>query len=486
MVKNFFLKIILLLLLLSHFSFVAYAESTDFSWPYYTDETNSKACYVMDADSGVVLFEKNSREKLYPASLAKLMTAIIVFDKVKGDYDDLVTFSYISVTRDIDKKSATIGASAGDQLSIKDCLYSLLLPSANDAANALAEYIAGNIDDFALLMNEKAKNIGLTNTHFVNPSGLHDDNQYTTAEDMAKILQYAMKYPMFMQISSSISYTHAPIRKYKNPENSNNQILNTNSIMVPGSGYYYNGITSGKTGHTELAGYNLAASARKNKMNLICITLGGKSEKQRFEETKKLFDFYFDNYKSIPINEFDNKFNSKINAFSINDVELLKTLDITCTENAHITLPKNVDERNIFSKISFTPEEKYNKYAIGTISYYLKDKLIGKGSIIGKDEANAELIFTTHLDLTKNTKENVSYDNKKKTIIENENVLFFRDSNDNLVISKTLWKVIILIIILITTLALIVYLYINVFSNINFNTNKILFTLRRKFKSKKH
>lgn len=106
-----------------------------------------------------ILFK--SRYQTYPASLAKIMTAIIVLDNANGNYDDLVTFSYNSVTRDIDRKSVTIGASAGDQLSIKDCLYSLLLPSANDAANALAEHVAGSINDFALLMNEKAKNLGL-------------------------------------------------------------------------------------------------------------------------------------------------------------------------------------------------------------------------------------------------------------------------------------------------------------------------------------
>ena len=126
-------------------------------------------------------------------------------EAIIGDvYDTLVNFSYTAVTRDIDRNSVTIGASAGDQLSIKDCLYCLLLPSANDAANALAEYVAGSINDFALLMNEKAEMLGLKNTHFVNPSGLHDDEQYTTAYDMAKMLQYAMKYPIFYEISSSI------------------------------------------------------------------------------------------------------------------------------------------------------------------------------------------------------------------------------------------------------------------------------------------
>ncbi|MDO5850247.1 MAG: D-alanyl-D-alanine carboxypeptidase family protein, partial [Methanobacteriaceae archaeon] len=337
----------------------------------------------MDADSSKVLFEHNIDKKRFPASLAKLMTAIIVFDKLKGNYDDLVTFSYTSVTKDIDRTSATIGASAGDQLSVKDCLYSLLLPSANDAANALAEHVAGNISDFALLMNEKAKNIGLKNTHFVNPSGLHDDNQYTTAYDMAKIMQYALRYSIFLQISSSVSYRHAPIRKYKNPDNSNNTILNTNSIMVHGSGYYYNGITAGKTGHTSLAGYNLAASAKRDGMHLICVCLGANSEKQRFTDAKNLFDYYFNNYSSYAIKDFDKRFNTPIDTFSINDVSILNTLNITCNESAHITVPKSTNLQDIKSKITYQVKDIYNRYAIGYITYTLSGEFVGECTLEG-------------------------------------------------------------------------------------------------------
>ncbi|MBR1454351.1 MAG: D-alanyl-D-alanine carboxypeptidase, partial [Lachnospiraceae bacterium] len=274
--KTISLYILIALLIPTLFKFT-YADPVPFQ--YCEDEITANAAIVLDANSSFVLYEKNADTKLYPASLTKIMTFAIVMEKTGGNLDDMVNFSYNAVTKDLDRESATIGASAGDQLSVKDCLYSLLLPSANDVANALAEHIAGSVKDFALLMNERAESIGCTNTNFVNPSGLHDDNQWTTANDMAKIIQYAMSYPMFSQISSSVSYRHAPIRRYKNPDNSNNLVLNTNSIMVPGSGYYYNGITSGKTGHTSLAGYNLAASARKHDMDLICVLLGCKSEK---------------------------------------------------------------------------------------------------------------------------------------------------------------------------------------------------------------
>lgn len=461
-------------------------SNISYSWPKYTGELFSDAAIVMDADSSKVLFEHNIDKKRFPASLAKLMTAIIVFDKLKGNYDDLVTFSYTSVTKDIDRTSATIGASAGDQLSVKDCLYSLLLPSANDAANALAEHVAGNISDFALLMNEKAKNIGLKNTHFVNPSGLHDDNQYTTAYDMAKIMQYALRYPIFLQISSSVSYRHAPIRKYKNPDNSNNTILNTNSIMVHGSGYYYNGITAGKTGHTSLAGYNLAASAKRDGMHLICVCLGANSEKQRFTDAKNLFDYYFDNYSSYAIKDFDKRFNTPIDTFSINDVSVLNTLNITCNESAHITIPKSTNLQDIKSKITYQVKDIYNRYAIGYITYTLSGEFVGECTLEGHNFETGEPIFTNYLNLTKYNVESEDTEEKTDENKNNQysNALIYKNANGALVISKTLITFINILIAFIILVLLSFFFYTKILANENFSLNKLFFRIRRYFKNK--
>ena len=478
-----FLTTILYLALVVITTIPTFAKNSD--WPYYDEEVTSKAALVMDADSSKILFSHNQDTRLYPASLAKIMTAIVVLDYVNGDYDAMVNFSYTAVTRDIDRHSVTIGASAGDQLSIKDCLYSLLLPSANDAANALAEYVAGSINDFALLMNEKAESLGLENTHFVNPSGLHDDNQYTTAYDMAKILQYAMTYPIFYQISSSISYKHAPIRRYKDPENSNNQVLNTNNIMVPGSGYYYNGVTSGKTGHTTLAGYNLAVSARKNGMNLICVVLGSSKDKIRYGETKSLLDFHFDNYKSLKIKDFDKRFGGSISNISVNDVNLIEALNITCDDNSHITLPKNANESDVTSEISFVVNDIYNKFAIGSINYFLDNEPVGQCTLEGRNISTIESIYTSYLNLSRSledTNTNEVTDNSPS----NQNMssaLIYRNNNGNLVVSPTLITVFVIIISLILLIAFVTFLYLKIFNNSRIPITKFLFRLRRKFKN---
>lgn len=480
-IKKFFCLLLCFAIVLPLFSSVTFATSVVF--PSYTGEITSKAALVIDADSSFVLYEKDANERMYPASLAKIMTAVIVMEKSNDNYDDMVNFSYNAVTRDIDRASATIGASAGDQLSVRDCLYSLLLPSANDVANALAEYVAGSINDFALLMNEKAQNLGCTNTNFINPSGLHDDNQYTTASDMAKILQYALTFPLFTQISSSVSYRHAPIRRYKNPENSNNQVLNTNGIVVPGSGYYYNGITSGKTGHTSLAGYNLAASARRHNMNIICVLLGGKTDKVRYNEAKTLFDYYFTNYESPRIKDVDPRFNKNLGTIAINSVDLVNTLDITCSDSAHVTIPNGTNYQDITSNLSFQVEDVYDKFAIGTIHYYLDDVLIGKCSVRGVNKDSSESIFTGNLDLSSrisngNTTNN-NIDNKNNI---NNNALLYRGPNGNIIISHTLTTLFTIIIAMIVSISLFIFLYLKVFTNSNFPIRKIIFRLKRRFK----
>lgn len=462
---------------------IALSTSSDINiWKKYNEPLESKAAYVMDADSGVELFTYNENTKLYPASLTKIMTALIVLERV-SNMDELVTFSYNSVTKNIDKSSATIGASAGDQLSVKDCLYSLLLPSANDVANALAEHVAGSINDFVLLMNERVFQLGLKNTNFMNPSGLHDDNQYSTAKDLAIIYKEAMKNKLFMQISSSVSYTHAPIRRYKNPNNSNNQVLNTNSIMVPGSIYYYRGATSGKTGHTKLAGYNLAMSAKKNNMQLITIVLGAQSEKMRFDEAKKLLDFHFNNYKSLTIKNFDSRFEDDSH-LSINDVNIVNTLNITCNENSHITLPKNISPDEVTSKISYQVTDIYNKYAIGNITYYLYDKNIGSCTIEGKDPKNPDLLFISHLSNTRaNDTNNIIQNNaNEEEKLKVTSTLINIDNNGKILFSSTIIKIISITVGIIIIILIILFLYEKIFTNENFSINKIRFRIKRFFK----
>ena len=155
-------------------------------------EITSEAGILYDVTNGRVLFEKNADEKLAPASTTKLMTALLVLEKAK--LDDKVTFSKTAVT-DLEAGAVKIGLVEGDQVAVKDCLYALLLKSANEVANGLAEHVSGSISGFSELMNARARELGCTNTHFVNPTGLKSDEQYTTCRDMAKIAAAALAIP---------------------------------------------------------------------------------------------------------------------------------------------------------------------------------------------------------------------------------------------------------------------------------------------------
>ena len=190
---------------------------------------------VMDADSGTVLFGKNIHERYYPASITKILTALIVIENC--DLDEMVTFSYDAIFN-VEENSSNMAASVGDTLTVRDCLYGLMLASANESANALAEHVAGSTEAFAELMNQKAAELGCQDSHFANPSGLNDPNHYTSAYDMALIMQAALQNETFVEIDSALYYKHAPIKQYPDPEDPHNVVYAHHQMLKKNSPVY--------------------------------------------------------------------------------------------------------------------------------------------------------------------------------------------------------------------------------------------------------
>ena len=217
---------------------------------------SAEAGILYDVTNGRVLFEKNADEKLAPASTTKLMTALLVLEK--ANLDDKVTFSKTAVTN-LESGAVKNGLVEGDQVSVKDSLYALLLKSANEVANGLAEHVSGSISAFAELMNARAAELGCTNTHFVNPNGLNSDQQYTTCRDMAKI--------------AAAARTITPGHK----------------MLYPNDSRYYAGIVGGKTGYTSKAGNTLVTCVEKNGVRMVAVIL--KSKSTHYEGTKKMLDY---------------------------------------------------------------------------------------------------------------------------------------------------------------------------------------------------
>lgn len=251
----------------------------------------SKAAILMDNKTGKILYAKNENEKMYPASTTKIMTAILTLENCH--LDEVVTVSYDAVMSIPDGYSSAF-LQVGEQLTVEQLLQLLLVHSANDAANTLAEYVGGSVESFVSMMNTKVHELGLSHTHFTNTFGMHDDNHYTTAQDLALIMQYCIKNNNFRRISGSASCALPATNKY-----GTRRYNSTNELMIPNNSNYYPYLTCGKTGYTSQAGDCLVSCGFKDDLELICVILGGKTVNDvstRFSETKKLYHYGYNNY----------------------------------------------------------------------------------------------------------------------------------------------------------------------------------------------
>ena len=387
---------LLLILLLSFFSAPSFPSYAD-GWPSCTENIEAEGAVLMDAKSGTVLYAKNEHAHYYPASITKVLTAIVVLEHVEN-LETKITFSTAATKDNLEPNSTVIGAVAGDKLSVRDCLYSLLLHSANDCANALAEYVAGSNSAFAELMNEKAQAIGCTDSHFTNPSGLNNAEHYTSAMDMAKIMQYAIQNKSFLQIDATQVYTHAPISKYPNPEDKENTVYAHHKMMRKSYREYYEGVFAGKTGYTLLAGNTLLTACKKGDTTLICAILNGHNSQYR--DTKKLFDFGFSSFTSYPAEKNDSRFRNLESNWSVDGIPLLKSLHFTTGSDDQVCLPKGIPFQDVASDLHYDlSEEEKAEGKIAKIEYRYEDRNVGTAYIYLEDEKtsneNSELSKTS-------------------------------------------------------------------------------------------
>ena len=250
-------------------------------WPAGADIISDTGV-LMDADTGVVLYNKGADEQRYPASITKIMTLLVAVEN--SSMDEQVTFTQTGV-QNVNADSSNIGTQVGEVLSMKDCLYALIIKSANDVASQIAEHIGGTEQAFIDMMNQRAQEIGCTNTHFATPNGLDAGyNHYTTASDLAKIAQYAIKKPMFRKLVSTGYYSFSNLNTGRSYS-----IGTTNALLgnVPG-------VQGMKTGYTNKAGYcfvGLSYSARGN--TYISVVLGADSSSARWQDSRTLLTYAY-------------------------------------------------------------------------------------------------------------------------------------------------------------------------------------------------
>lgn len=344
---------------------------------------------VIDAHSGKVLYSKNENARYEPASMTKIMTCILALENLK--LTDVVT---------IDNETSFTGGSRiylieGEQITVQNLLYALMLESANDSAVALAKAVAGSVPDFAKMMNDKAKELGCTGTNFVNPNGLHEEGHLSTCHDMALIAKYAMENPTFRELCTTYTYTVPATNKQ--PERylyNTNRLLydNKTQVVVKGvkRGCKYEGCTGIKTGYTPDAGGCLTSGAKNGETEIISVVMAS-SDLGRFADTISLFDWTFENYHAAKGAEKG----QVLGTAPVKGGEV-KEVGIATADESYVLLPAEASSALISTKVVLfeelrAPLKKGDK--AGTLEIYAGDEKLDSVDIVVTEDVREGTIF---------------------------------------------------------------------------------------------
>lgn len=333
---------------------------------------SAESAILMDADTGAILYAKNIHQKEYPASTTKILTTLIASERCS--MDEIVDFSYDAV-HDIDPGSNHIAIEPGEQLTMEECLNAILIRSANEVSFAVAEHISGTTwQDFGDIMNERAKELGCVDSHFVNPNGLPNEEHYTSAYDLAMIGR------AFFANEALCKMTMTHMLHILPSERQPDDIMEVNKMeLIPGGKYAYPYLVGCKTGYTDVARSTLVSCAEKNGMKLICVVMRDENPNY-YEDTISLFDYGFSNFQRVNISQTETKYNiDNAGAFySGNDIFGNSKPILQLNQNDSITLPNTITFRDASSAIS------YDNIAPGqaaVITYTYNDVVLGTASI---------------------------------------------------------------------------------------------------------
>ena len=280
-------KIFLLLIILTLFPSCVFALEL---------APNAKSSILIEASTGKVLYENNSSERRAPASMTKVMTLLLIMEKLENG--SIKFTDQVPISENASKMGGSqVFLEAGSEMSVEQLVKAISIASGNDAAVAMAEFIGGSVEKFVEMMNNKARELGMNNTNYENVHGLDSENHYTSAADMAIVARELVKYKKILEFSSTYE------EYLKKPDGSSTWMVNTNKLIR-----YYSGLDGLKTGFTETAGYCLTATASKNNMRLISVVMGEESSEVRNKETVELLNYGFSNYKTKNILKKTSKF----------------------------------------------------------------------------------------------------------------------------------------------------------------------------------
>lgn len=380
----------------------------------------AESAILMDADTGAILYAKNIHQKEYPASTTKILTTLIASERCS--MDEIVDFSYDAV-HDIDPGSNHIAIDPGEQLTMEECLNAILIRSANEVSFAVAEHISGTTwQDFGPIMNERAKELGCVDSHFVNPNGLPNEDHYTSAYDLAMIGR------AFFANEALCKMTMTHMLHISPSERQPDDIMEVNKMeLIPGGKYAYPYLVGCKTGYTDAARSTLVSCAEKDGMKLICVVMKDENPNY-YEDTIALFDYGFSNFQRVNISQTETKYNIE-NAgsfYSGNDIFGNSTPIMELNRTDSITLPNTITFQDAVSTISYDDTEPGQ---VAVITYTYNDVVLGTASVDFTSTEKGSSVFQENMEETESsdtaavqeTGEAVSDETQSTTENENEN-----------------------------------------------------------------
>ncbi|MCM1173451.1 MAG: D-alanyl-D-alanine carboxypeptidase [Blautia sp.] len=377
------------------------------NWPT-GPQTTAQAAILMDANTGIILYAKNIHEKLYPASTTKILTSLLAMEN--GNLDDMVSFSHEAVFS-VPGDGSNMGMDEGESITLEEALYGIMVASANEVSNAVAEYVSGSISDFTELMNTRAAELGCTDSHFTNTNGLFDENHYTSVYDLAVISRAFFQNEMLCKISNTSRY------HFEASETQPDDFYKKNKHLLVNGEMPYEGIIGGKTGYIDQSRQTLVTCAEQNGMKLICVVFKEESPNQ-FTDTVELFNYGFQNFQVLNVSENEKKFNiENVNFFQAdNDIFGNSRPILSIDTDSYVIVPNMAGFSDLDSTINYDISEDNH---VAQIDYTYNDVYVGSAYVNLSEYARTIYQFETTetslaADTDHNGTENDETENPKK------------------------------------------------------------------------
>ena len=393
-------------------------------WPKGPDKgsLSSASAIVMELSTGTVLYSKNIHKKHYPASITKIMTSLLTLEN--SSPSDVVTFTEAEA-HGIETGSSSMYCVPGEKFTIEQVLYGIMLQSANEMCLVAADHVAGSVDKFVEMMNQRVAQLGLKDTHFMNPNGLHNDDHYTSAYDMACIAREAWKNPSFQKICGTRTYQVKSTNKRKSSEILGGQLLNHHQMIngyETSSRYEKDYVIGGKTGYTSMAHSTLVTFAEKDGMQLVSVIMKGNSSKQgepnEYTDTTRILDYAFEKFSKHAVNGE----NSDVNENLFNTFDSYFNADqspLRLSAESAVILPKGVALRKAKQQIQYDNSVKLQdgENVIGTVKYTYDGRMVGSTDIIYDSTKSASHLDEASRRIVDSEIRQIKTNNKKHAVI---------------------------------------------------------------------